>query len=1384
MTLPNLNKNVYKDENPPEYDFEFSPIIIQTGTKLITTKTTNETIDNVNALIDYISGDNSTDKIPQSAIDNLTGDLAGLASDMMSRELLLNKVTIIGDVSATNDNYPSELAVRNELDTKEDSLGYTPENITNKGMANGYPALDSSGSLLLENFPSGSVGDVLSINGTGDGLEFVSLADVQGITSINGDVTAAQIIEGVADKISIDNTTSGITIIDIDPNYIGQNTITTLGLIGTGQWGATQIDGVFIDAEVTDLSDGLQVVKTDQTNIYDNFTQDFSLALLQIQISNAASMSIIGHLEINNNSDIELSYGILKYYDGTDQLGVISIPIDDFTGMTDGYVVAFNSTSNLFELVAQAGAASGDMLLGSVQVVTAEKTFNTGTLALGGSTSGKTTLNGPVDGTGKIATLQDITGVIALLVDITTPTIDDFTNAIHNHENDNGGGILSAISISDFSTAVDAAIIANSAVAANTAKVTNAAHTGDVTGTVDLTIAPDAVTYAKMQNISSDNVLLGNIAGANGIVTELTGAQVNTLLPNFTNTLDGLVPLSGGGATFFLNAEGDWAVPVGGGGTSFVGFTADDDLDMNGFIIINSPLIQLDSGSVFEIDINATPKFSVSETEVNFHNNDIRLAFGSKLYLNDNDDNTYIINSGNDDVSWFVGGKQAIRLSEKTNGVNIIFGSESSLPTTAIDGFLYISSMPGAPTGNPSDFTGKFPIVWDSSNENLYINTGGTTWFNINAGGSGGEVNTASNSGSGEGLVLIKDAFDLPFKSLIGEANRIILTGNVEDITFTIGTDIVTLTDAQTLTDKTFTTPVIDNFTNAIHNHEDDNGGGILSAISISDFSTAVDAAIIANSAVAANTAKVTNAAHTGDVTGTVDLTIADDAVTFAKMQNISSNILLGSIGSAAIVELTGIQVNSLLPDFTEFLDGLVPRSGGGTDNFLRADGSWVIPLTTFVSFNADADLEMDIHAINIGTNYAELNGVINLENNTSIEWRNAADTGNRGIKFDGNDNFTFTGSNEKFGSLIFTNHPTGLTIDPANDTLLIRDAGTGDIYQVTPNDLGIGSGGGGEVFAWSADHSMETFKLTAADGNDLFLNAPTGQVARIEVGGVIEYIFTGAHLDLNGNSLRNAEFFESNAASVPESGVIRLGNDEKIAFKDSTGTLDLNAFYVDTSNNTVINALDTGLIDFQINEIRVGSLSQSVFNLESGVKFQEDGVNISPIGIHDIGLPASAFFLPTFEPATELVNVNFPINNIDKKVFGMPTSVNSRIQTTIYLPRNWDAGTFDIEVYFSTASSNSGTVRWTAKVATHTPGAAIDQQFAASTISDYAFGGVDESLTTTISNIPMPAGTQSHHEIQIEIYREGTHVNDNFPDEIRFHGASLHITTNAAVAV
>lgn len=82
---------------------------------------------------------------------------------------------------------------------------------------------------------------------------------------------------------------------------------------------------------------------------------------------------------------------------------------------------------------------------------------------------------------------------------------------------------------------------------------------------------------------------------------------------------------------------------------------------------------------------------------------------------------------------------------------------------------------------------------------------------------------------------------------------------------------------------------------------------------------------------------------------------IGNDQVTYAKIQNVSATSrILGRITAAAgdIEELTGTQATTLLDNFTSLLKGLVPASGGGTTNFLRADGTFAAPPGTFTALS------------------------------------------------------------------------------------------------------------------------------------------------------------------------------------------------------------------------------------------------------------------------------------------------------------------------------------------------------------------------------------------------------------------------------------------------
>jgi hypothetical protein len=74
------------------------------------------------------------------------------------------------------------------------------------------------------------------------------------------------------------------------------------------------------------------------------------------------------------------------------------------------------------------------------------------------------------------------------------------------------------------------------------------------------------------------------------------------------------------------------------------------------------------------------------------------------------------------------------------------------------------------------------------------------------------------------------------------------------------------------------------------------------------------------------------------------DLTNA--TVTNAKLSNVATATIKGrtTAGTGSPEDLTGTQATTLLDTFTSALKGLAPASGGGTTNFLRADGTWAAP--------------------------------------------------------------------------------------------------------------------------------------------------------------------------------------------------------------------------------------------------------------------------------------------------------------------------------------------------------------------------------------------------------------------------------------------------------
>jgi hypothetical protein len=117
---------------------------------------------------------------------------------------------------------------------------------------------------------------------------------------------------------------------------------------------------------------------------------------------------------------------------------------------------------------------------------------------------------------------------------------------------------------------------------------------GDITktaGGTSGTINNNAVTYAKMQDVTATARFIGRITAGAGDPEELTGTQATSLLDQFSTatTTKGVVPGSNGASTAnFLRADGTWAAPSVGG-------IADDDY---GDITISGGVWTIDAGAV------------------------------------------------------------------------------------------------------------------------------------------------------------------------------------------------------------------------------------------------------------------------------------------------------------------------------------------------------------------------------------------------------------------------------------------------------------------------------------------------------------------------------------------------------------------------------------------------------------------------------------------------------------------------------------------------------------------------------------------------------------------------------------------------------------------
>jgi hypothetical protein len=504
--------------------------------------------------------------------------------------------------------------------------------------------------------------------------------------------------------------------------------------------------------------------------------------------------------------------------------------------------------------------------------------------------------------------------------------------------------------------------------------------TGDITGTgtssFASTIAANAVTYGKIQNVTATNTVLGRITAGTGIIEEIsttgTGNVVRSTSPALV-TPTGIVKSDVGLGSVDNTSDLNKPISTAEQTALNLKINATDKGVNNGVASLDAggkvPLTQLPTGAlIYKGTWNAstnTPtlsdatgsngwiyKIDAAGTQ-NLGSGVIVYAVGDEVIHNGSiwqkSPNTVSVTSVNGQSGVVI--LNSSHIAEQTNLYYTDTRARSALSITAP--MAYNSA------------TGNFSLPVSTTINNGYLSAADWNIFNakqpagnymiglngdVTASGPGTVSATIANNAVTFGKMQAITANKLLGSGLSGTAVSEITIGT--GLSFT-GTTLNATSSGGTVTDITVVNA--NGFSGTVANPTTSPDITLTTPVTgiIKGNGTAISAAIAAdfpvlNQNTTGNAATVTtNANLTGPVISTGNATsIAANVITNAMLSQVASQTFRGRTTAATgnVEDLTATQATAMLNSFTSASKGLVPASGGGTSNFLRADGTFAAP--------------------------------------------------------------------------------------------------------------------------------------------------------------------------------------------------------------------------------------------------------------------------------------------------------------------------------------------------------------------------------------------------------------------------------------------------------